>query len=381
MIKKWYKIIILNSILIIFSVAYQTHILKYALKYSESLSATVILMVMFLSIFLFGYRNDNRTRIKRKILYKTIIIVILYFLISYLCGFVIGYNRNVYSAIPILVLNNIFMPLVVIICVEVYRYVVCTTRSKFEVVITTLTIIIFEIMISMRLKYLLSLSGAFKYITITILPIIIKNIYLTYLTKHGGLKSTLVYRVLIDTYILFFPIVPAFSDYLNSMFKICLPILSFIYISRTVDQDEIGISKNMRKSKLSIVNIILITFIVIFISLLSGVFTYSLLGVGSNSMSPKIDKGDAVIIKKVKNSEIKMGNVIAYENSKNGKIIIHRLVEIEEDDNGKVQYVTKGDANKNVDSVKVTYKKIKGVVKLKIKYIAWPSIYLHELLK
>lgn len=381
MIRKRYSIL-LNIILIIYSIIYQIFILEHALKYSESLSAAIILIVMFLSILFFGYRKDNTTRLKKDILYKIIIIVVSFFVITYLCGLVIGFNKNVYSSNPLLLFNNIFMPIITIIFVEIYRYVVCSTRSKSEIIFTTMVLIIFELATSMRINYLFTLSSAFKYTTITILPIIIKNIFLTYLVRKGGLKSTIVYRLLIDTYVLFIPIVPAFSDYLNSMFKICLPILGYIYISKTVDSYNKEIPREVRKNRISILNIFLIIILMIFVSLISGVFTYTILGVGSNSMLPKISKGDAVIIKKVSSTkELKIGDIIAYENRKNGKIIIHRLVEMKTDDDGEVIYVTKGDNNKGVDSVKVTFDKIKGVVKLKIKYIARPSIYLNELLK
>ena len=99
-------------------------------------------------------------------------------------------------------------------------------------------------------------------------------------------------------------------------------------------------------------------------------------------MFPSISKGDAVIIRKLEGyRELKVGDIIAYDNTKNGKIIIHRIVEVKKDDNGANIYVTKGDANKSVDSYKVTDKKIKGVVRLRVKYIALPSIYLNELSK
>ena len=382
MVKEKFKSVVLCLILIIYTIIYQTYILKNLLKYSESLSASLILIIMFLSILLFGFRKDKINRLKKLILYKTIIMVIAYFLITYICGFMIGFNKNVYSTSPLLLINNIFMPIVIVIGTEIYRYVVCSTRSKSEIVITTIVLIIFEIFISMRFRYLLSLSSAFKYTTIIIIPIIIKNIFLTYLTKHGGLRSTILYRLLIDTYILFIPIVPAFNDYLNSMIKICLPIISFIYISITVDNYNNSIAKDNKKHRISIINVFLVTALIVSIYLVSGIFTYTVLGVGSNSMLPSISKGDAVIIRKLEGyRELKVGDIIAYDNTKNGKIIIHRIVEVKKDDNGANIYVTKGDANKSVDSYKVTDKKIKGVVRLRVKYIALPSIYLNELSK
>ena len=94
-------------------------------------------------------------------------------------------------------------------------------------------------------------------------------------------------------------------------------------------------------------------------------------------MTGKINKGDAVIVMKVKSEkDFKKGDIITYEY--NGKTIVHRLVEIKEE-NGKKKYITKGDANITEDNVDLYIDDIKGVVKLRFPYIAYPSILLSEL--
>ena len=60
-----------------------------------------------------------------------------------------------------------------------------------------------------------------------------------------------------------------------------------------------------------------------------------------------------------------------------GEDIVHRLVEVEKKGN-KTFYRTKGDNNNTRDNLDIEYKDIKGIVKLKIPYIAKPSIYLKE---
>ena len=45
---------------------------------------------------------------------------------------------------------------------------------------------------------------------------------------------------------------------------------------------------------------------------------------------------------------------------------------------GEDVYITKGDANESIDNWIVTQNDIIGVVKGKIKYIAWPSVWLTE---
>ena len=97
-------------------------------------------------------------------------------------------------------------------------------------------------------------------------------------------------------------------------------------------------------------------------------------------MKPYIEKGDAVIIKKVNSdNKIKVGDIIAYHNKDVNEIIIHRVVKIKKKNNKNI-YITKGDANKSEDNIDISLKDIKGIVLFKIKYISRPSIYFKELL-
>ena len=93
-------------------------------------------------------------------------------------------------------------------------------------------------------------------------------------------------------------------------------------------------------------------------------------------MYPKIKKGDAVIIHKIKSAkELKVWQVIAFKSG--NKVYVHRLIQIEEKDN-KVYYRTKGDANNTPDYMDLTLKDVKGIVKFDVPYIAYPSVYLSE---
>ena len=95
-------------------------------------------------------------------------------------------------------------------------------------------------------------------------------------------------------------------------------------------------------------------------------------------MQPKISKGDAVIIEKVKNyDKLKENDIIAFVNEKNNKVVIHRIKEVTTT-NGKLSFVTKGDANNAADTNVLYTNQVHGVVKAKIPYIAYPTIWLSE---
>ena len=99
-----------------------------------------------------------------------------------------------------------------------------------------------------------------------------------------------------------------------------------------------------------------------------GLFSYQSIAILSNSMNPTFRRGDVVIYKKEK--EILPGDIIVfkYEN----QIIVHRVVSINEN------YITKGDANNDIDYIKIEKEDIKGVYQFHIKYLGYPSIWLNE---
>ena len=63
---------------------------------------------------------------------------------------------------------------------------------------------------------------------------------------------------------------------------------------------------------------------------------------------------------------------------KEGKEIVHRFVEINEKD-GEICYITKGDANQTVDMGCLAFEDIKGIVKTKVPFVAYPRVFLSEL--
>ena len=198
--------------------------------------------------------------------------------------------------------------------------------------------------------------------------------------KYGGLKPVLIYRLLLDLYIYFIPILPGYNDYMTSILGICVPLLFYISILKEIRfKENIKEIKTFSKDTL-FKNEMLIFIVIAIVSLISGVFPITVIGIGSDSMYPKINKGDAIIYKKVYNEDrIKIGDILVYYDEVQKRTIVHRLVEKKEI-NGVVYYITKGDANNSVDSINLTYKDIKGKVIFKLRYAATFSVWLNELL-
>ncbi len=375
------KIINTSIILILFlyTLFNRFFLLKNYLKYAEFISAAFMILITSLSIYLYGFKKSRNTTLEKEVVSISRIVIIIYFVIIYGIGVFAGFLKNAYSLKFFGILNNIFSPIIIAICIELLRYIFLEANKNHNksIVLITIAIILLDLSINMRVLDFSSKSEMFKIITSIGLPIIIKNIVFTYVSNHIGYKIPIIYRLFVDMYIFIVPILPNISEYIISVLGICIPFVLYLLSNRLIELNEKGIEYNYRKKAFSLSDVPFILLIIILAYLISGYFKYSIIGIGSESMTGKINKGDAVIVMKVKSEkDFKKGDIITYEY--NGKTIVHRLVEIKEE-NGKKKYITKGDANITEDNVDLYIDDIKGVVKLRFPYIAYPSILLSEL--
>lgn len=82
-----------------------------------------------------------------------------------------------------------------------------------------------------------------------------------------------------------------------------------------------------------------------------NLFGYELYGVLTGSMSPTIDEGALIIVKKVNPEDIKERDIITFRSSNSDVLITHRVKEIVNDN--EINFITKGDANNTIDSTPI----------------------------
>ncbi len=87
--------------------------------------------------------------------------------------------------------------------------------------------------------------------------------------------------------------------------------------------------------------------------------------VATGSMEPNYNIGDIIIIKETSKEKIKVGDVINYISENGANTVTHRVIEIIKKD-GETYYKTKGDNNNSEDPELVSFKKVQGILVLKI---------------
>ena len=101
------------------------------------------------------------------------------------------------------------------------------------------------------------------------------------------------------------------------------------------------------------------------------IFGYQTLGVLSGSMEPEIAVGSIIYTKKTSSESYEKGDIITYKIGE-GTLVTHRIEEV---DIENMHYITKGDANENVDGAPVYYSSVIGKLEYCIPLLGYFSIY------
>lgn len=372
--------ILIILLFVVYIVAYKLYLFDKFLPMIDSVSTSFLLIVTFISVLLLGFRKDKNSVLKKSILKVVFYTLIAFFCIIYLLGLKTGFLRNGYSLELSSIVDNIFAPVLIILSMEMIRYIYISANkddSKIYTYIITIVLIVFEICINSKGNpFRGGIEVVFKSATTTYIPIIIKNICLSYLTTEAGYKPSIVYRLIMDLSMFIMPIVPNLGDYFESIQGIVVPLMVYIFTSRTIDEYFKKEENNPEKKAFNKLDIPFIIVFAILIALISDFFPFQIIGIASQSMQKSINKGDAVFITKILNDDnVDKGDVIAYKYE--NKIIVHRVVS-KKCENGKCLYRTKGDANNVRDEAVLSIKDIKGKVLFKIIYIAYPSVWVSE---
>ena len=125
----------------------------------------------------------------------------------------------------------------------------------------------------------------------------------------------------------------------------------------------------LRKIFFSILYIFLILYLIIFIPVFWG---YKPLVIISGSMEPKLRVGGILYYKEINKKEYQKNDIVVFKSNK--YLISHRIVEITNDG-----FITKGDANKNIDSNKVLFTKALGKgTNWSIPYIGYYADFIYK---
>lgn len=354
-------------------------------KVREYFYAIVMVFGIAWSILLVGYAKDKHVDTKNVNIAVTTFTVLYQVIVFVLFGIIFGFSRIGY-VYGFEWFSKVILPLLMmIVASEILRHQFLI-KSNNHILVFITTIVLFaliDIFGEITTDNISTFKGIFEIVTVIIFPAIMKNSLLNFLSFNYGYKTTIIYRLVVELPILFLPIYPTIESFFEIILGVLFPFLLLMFFIRyrsTKQQKEQKVVKKPKKKKVVkiIINVVFYSFVIVFVMLISGVFKYFFLAVGSGSMIPTFDVGDMPIVKKVtKQNTLKEGDVLVFR--KENKVVMHRIIEMTYN-NGTYKYRTKGDNNKDPDNWVVDSKEVIGKIIFNVKYIGYPTVVINNLL-
>ena len=344
-----------------------------------------ILFICDLIFFLvLGFEKRNK-RLNKIVDFDVFTFSMVFLILYYLFGIIIGYAES-NNYLTLYGLTVFIIPTILKIVFKEHlrnSFLTKSGNNKFLIIYTTLLFIMIDILSALSVLKMSNMHDLFLFIALVLLPSITVNIFATYINIKVGFMPVIIYLLIFSLYQYIVPIVPDPSEYLKAIIDFVLPILILFKVRKNVnkysDEDK-EIDRNYKKSAI-ILLIIPIILTIIIIYFVSGYFRYYALAIASGSMHPVFDRGSVVVTEQVNAkydnyNKLKEGEIIAFKAEKN--IVVHRLIRIV-NTGDEVYYYTKGDANEEEDNYLIKKENIIGIVRFKIPYIGYPTVWFSEI--
>ena len=323
----------------------------------------------------FGLMKDNNY-LKSYVNRIVIATLMAFLLVIYFVGLFLGFKENIIEIKSLNILKIILPLIILIVSQELIRYIIARNNQKEKkpLIVYAFIMIIVDIIMHSFMYNFHSREEVFIFISLIILPSIAKEMLSSFLVYKCSYVPSLIYRLAIGLYAYVFPIIPNLGNYLTAVVDIFLPFTIYYFSARTIRKHE---KEGLYYKKIikRIVYVPLLVMVLIITSLITGIFKYKLIAIGSNSMNPTYLRGDAIIYEKEKPKDIDVGDILVFK--KDGRLITHRVVK-KTKVNEKVYFYTKGDANKSVDNFKINEEEVVGKVDLVVKYVGYPTLWIRE---
>lgn len=351
---------------------------------SDYLVIIVLLITTLLLYLIAGYEKDSNKNgeERHKLLQYVFFYCIGFIILNYGLGLFTGYIKTPYKNDIFNILKNVFSSVLIIFLSEQLRYMLVKKgeKSKSILIFVILLFILVDLALNVRYYELNVKSELLEFSTVILLPSFFKNYILTTFTYKYGMKPSILYRLILELYIYIIPITPNLGLYLESVLLMSFPIILSRIINYGFEKNKKQYYNNKKLHKLT--PIIIFLLIATIVSLNSNLFRFWMASVGSGSMEPTINVGDVIIVDKEYQKsldKLTVGDILVFKIDEN--IYTHRITKISKDNNN-YSINTKGDRKgQKEDSWIVTNEDVIGVVKFKIKYIGYPTVWLSKMLE
>lgn len=356
--------------------------IKYGSSYTYVIKPVIWIFIGIIALVFFKNEVNVNNKYKKEVNFAVLVSSLIYFLTYFILGYIKGFANNPYDITLKGIMLNLWTFVPILIVREYIRYYMVNNCNQKRVLLWTLYISLMFVFVNLNIykfdSYFKTSLSTIEFIMQTFFPSLIENLYLTYICYFSGYQTSIIYSLLPQLALYMLPILPDIDWATLSIINSAIPFFSYIYINYTINKiDKTYTRKEVKTVGIKgLISMILIVAFMICFGV--GVFPVKPLVIASNSMAPKIHRGDIVIIKDSDVKKVKKGDIIRYK--MDNYYVVHRVKQINEDAYGNRTFIMKGDNNDNIDLYPVKESQYAGTIKLNIPYMGYPTLILGELL-
>ncbi len=342
---------------------------------SSRITAAILLAIGgALSVFLIKKRSVL-SFYKQQVLLIMAVMGLLYISLYYITGLYFGYYRA-YNAFSATTVFKYILPVTgIIVFSEITRSVLVAQKDKYADVFAFLICVLGEVLIFSSVVEVKTFNRFMDIVGLYLFPAIVSNLVYNYLSRRYGIYPNLAYRLLTSLFPYVLTIASGIPDSLYAFARLFIPLLIYWFIDALYEKKKRRALQKQSKWGYAGVGVAVLI-LASYVMLVSCQFFMGMFVIGSDSMTGELNKGDVVVYMQYDEQIIQVDEIIVF--TKNGNKIIHRVVDIERI-NGENRYITKGDANEDVDDGYVTESQIVGIAVFKIPYIGYPTLWIRSL--
>ena len=333
----------------------------------------VVLAVCAPIVYFVIKKRDILSIYKRQVLLLMFVIALLYLMVYYLTGLHFGFYRFKESFATII--KSIILISVTAVGIETIRMVFMQQDSKLLCVIAFLVGVIADLLLELNGTSFKTFNKFMDFIGLCLFPAITLNLLLCYLVKHFGVLPGICYRLIVAIIPLFITVTPAIPQSLLSFVQLVLPIVILVFIKGLYEKKKRE-KKRVNRAVAIALTCVSLACMTTVIAVISCQFSICAVVIATESMTGELNKGDMVVYERFNDSFVKENEIVVFNNS--GARVVHRVIKVEIV-NGQYRYITKGDYNDVPDSGYITNSDIIGVVRFKIAYMGYPTLWMRSL--
>lgn len=293
----------------------------------------------------------------------------------YLLGLRFGFMR---TGLAVSTIYTYVLPIAVaIVSGEILRRIFLSQKKTLVSVISYFAFVALEAALFAAPNALHSSSAFMSFFGLSLLPAVTSNFLYHELSAKYGAYPVIPYRFVTALYSYLLPFEPAVPSALLGFLKIVFPLVLLWFIRLLYVKRTVRVSRRS-KAMQTVATVLSALVMLVSVSFVAGLFSRKMIVVATGSMTGALDIGDVVVYDDYDGQIVENGQIVLFD--RDGTIVIHRVVDIQ-NINGVCRYYTKGDANDSRDSGYITDGDLVGVVKMKIPYLGYPTVWIHDLFK